>query len=98
MYCIRARVAVSPHYPLGTPLPQREVGVNGRRRVRAGKEGLYFLPFRLKFSARRTARVIGRDLFKRENYPEGVVEHRRFNSRLYGKRTTGGDGNRGEET
>lgn len=51
---------------------------------KATEEDLHFLPFRLKCNVRRTARVIGRDLFKRENYPEGVVEHRRFNSRLNG--------------
>lgn len=49
---------------------------------RAGKEGFCFLLFQLKFNARRTGRVIGRDLFKRENYPEGLVERQRFNSRL----------------
>lgn len=49
---------------------------------RAGKEGFCSFLFQLKFNGRRTGRVIGRDLFKRENYQEGLVERQRFNSRL----------------
>lgn len=89
VYVHASRFLHATHYT--PPVPVKSGWMEGGgRRVKAGKEGLYFLPFRLKFNARRTARVIGRDLFKRENYPEGVVEHRRFNSRLYGKRTASG--------
>lgn len=75
VYCTRAHVAVSPISPPSFP---RKIGREwGCIKNRQGGS-LLSSTFRLKFNARRTARVIGRDLFKRENYPEGVVEHRRF--------------------
>lgn len=70
------------HHPLGEL--EEKGGKEPARRISAF--------FHLKFNARRTARVIGRDLFKRENYPEGVVEHRRFNSRPNGERMAGRGG------